>query len=180
MINLTFGSQMKYELKRYHLTLLALEQSSVMSGYWDKSQRDCSGLVRFLFRNSIFNKNDFWINSKGEKVDYLGASELISYNFHQVSQVPDFNTLKTGDIFVYYQQNKEPTSAWHLMVYVSPPRGVQQRGMLIYHNGQIGPEGAVKKVWLEELNSEVAGPWRPIASNTIFKGIYRWNGFKKE
>ena len=160
---------------------LALEQSTGnFSGYWDPSQRDCSGFVRFLFRTGAFTDKDSWLNAKGENVSYVSADQLIGYNFFELGRNTEKLSLETGDVFVWYMKNNPPKSAWHLMVYLKPPEGQAKRDLLIYHNGEMGQSGAVRKVWLHELKSYVAGAWAPNLSNRTFMGVYRWKGFLNE
>lgn len=171
------NSTQDHLIVRDRLRFMALEQSKKISGYWDPSQRDCSGFVRFLYRQSALGANGKWLNRNGEKVDYLKADELIGYNFTPITRDTTGELLQTGDLLVWYFDDKAPSDSWHIMIYLGPFSSKENRSLLIYHNGDRNLNGAVKKVWLQELLSYKAGPWRPALDNHFFKGVFRWNGF---
>ncbi len=155
---------------------LALSQAQRMSHDWEPKQRDCAGLVRYLFRKAVFTSTQRWKNSQGEEVPYVGASELVNYNFRFLGRDPDELELQTGDLIVYYRHDRRFEDAWHLMVYLAPPP-FKGDSLVIYHNGERSEKGEVRKVSWHELQSEHAREWRVHANNPVFKGIYRWNEF---
>lgn len=167
----------EHTVLRDRLRFMALEQSAKVSGYWDPGQRDCSGFVRFLFSQAVLGENGKWVDRNGEKVDYLRADELVGYNFTPITRDISNEQLKTGDLLVWFYDDKAPDDAWHIMIYLGPYKSQGNRPLLIYHNGDRNKNAAIKKVWLDELLSYKAGPWRPILDNKFFKGIFRWNGF---
>lgn len=166
------------ELKRLNMTQIALSQGDKISGYWDPKQRDCAGFVRFLYRESLFDASDKFVDKDGSPVDYIEASDLVAFNFTRITRDYDRNLLKAGDILVYFFPEKIDGSDWHLMVYLEPLRGSSDRNLAIYHNGMSGKEAKVQKVWIDELVKNDSGAWKPDISNKNFLGFYRWNKIK--
>jgi len=146
---------------RYRMVNEALAQAERVSADWDPGQRDCAGFVRFLYRK------------------FVSADELVAYNFTPVSRAPARDLLETGDILAFFDPNKPPADAWHLMLVLAPPGTAPDRPLVIYHNGASGPDAAVRKVWLDDL---FTGPpeWRPDATNPSFIGTFRWNGWPSD
>ena len=169
-------------LKNYsvqELNKLALSQVEKYSIHWDKSQRDCAGFIRFIYKTTLFHSKDSFIDKNGKSVDYLSAKELVKYNFTFVSRT-EFNLVKPGDIAVYYQNNERIDANTHLMLVVGDPLKRSKRKLLVYHNGSNRPQQSnMKKVWFDELQDVSAGNFRIDQKNKNFKGIYRWNGHAK-
>ncbi len=153
----------------------ALEQSEKITIEWDPKQRDCAGFVRFLFRVSATGTSKMWVNRKGDHVDYLSADELIAYNFDSISPQVSEEQVETGDLLVYYNPQKKPEDAWHLMVLLKPPPGSKKEILAIYHNGAQGHDAAIKKVWFGDLFGALE--WKPWTQNPRFKGVYRWKNW---
>jgi len=164
------------EMVRYRILNEALAQAEHVGADWDPSQRDCAGFVRFLYRKSTGAQTPLWRRRDGSRADFLAADELVAYNFTPISREPVKDSVATGDLLAYFDPAKPPGDAWHLMVILRPPDTAPDRLLLVYHNGASGAEGAVRKVWLDDL---IAGPpeWRPIASNRRFIGTFRWDGW---
>lgn len=162
---------------RHRLLQVALAQSEKMSPNWDPGQRDCAGFVRYLFRQTFQSDGSLWKNRKGEKVDFLTASELIAYNFQKISNVFDPTLNETGDLLVFHRPDRKPEDEWHIMILLKPPQYAKPDWLVIYHNGARPPEGSVRVVSLTELQSTLHSEWRPIRENASFLGVYRWNGW---
>lgn len=185
----------RVEFARHRLLETALRQASEISGYWDPGQRDCAGLVRFIFREAVAGPAEIWRNRQGQLTAFVSASELVAYNFTKISDLPHVSgklegklggnlggaggTLETGDILVYHRPGRRPEDTWHVMVLLKPPSGVRQEWLAIYHNGVAGPAGQVRIVSLKDLSSTVHSEWRPTGENLSFKGVYRWNQWVK-
>ncbi len=161
---------------RFRLLNEALAQAERPSADWDPGQRDCAGFVRFLFRKSTLARAAVWTRRDGTKSPYLRADELLAYNFTPLSRAVDEDRAETGDPLAFYDPEKPPLDAWHLMVVLRPPGTAPDRLLVVYHNGALAPDGTVRKVWLDDL---VTGPavWRPVPENPRFLGTFRWNGF---
>ena len=163
---------------RFRLLNEALAQAESPRGDWDPGQRDCAGFVRFLYRKSLGERGSLWRDRNGNTAAFVTAEELLSYNFSPFSRGPLKDRIQTGDLLAFYNPEKAPGDAWHLMLLLRPPGAAPDRVLVVYHNGAAGPDAAVRKVWLDDL---LAGPpeWRPAASNPRFVGTFRWNGWQE-
>ncbi len=161
---------------RFRLLNEALTQAEGPRADWDPAQRDCAGFVRFLFRKSLGGAAPLWRRADGTRASFVSAGDLLAYNFAPVSREPAPDTVETGDLLAFLNPEKPRADAWHLMVLLRPPGAAPDRILVVYHNGGAGPDAAVRKVWLEDLES---GPpeWRPSLSNPRFLGTFRWNGW---
>jgi len=164
------------ETVRYRMLNEALAQAEHIGADWDASQRDCAGLVRFLYRKSTGIRAPLWRRQDGSRADFLAADELLAYNFTPISRAPQKDSVLTGDLLAFCDPAKPPADAWHLMVILQPPGTAPDRLLLVYHNGASGREAAVRKVWLDDL---LTGPpeWRPVFTNPRFIGTFRWIGW---
>ena len=164
---------------RYRMVNEALAQAERVSADWDPGQRDCAGFVRFLYRKATGSRVPLWRRADGSAAEFVSADELVAYNFSPVSRAPARDLLETGDILAFFDPNKPPADAWHLMLVLAPPGTAPDRPLVIYHNGASGPDAAVRKVWLDDL---FTGPpeWRPDATNPSFIGTFRWNGWPSD
>ena len=161
---------------RFRMLNEALTQAESPRADWDPAQRDCAGFVRFLYRKSLGTGAAAWKTKGGGKGPFASAGDLLAYNFTPVSRVPDAERVETGDLLAFYNPEKPRTDAWHLMVLLRPPGAAPGRVLAVWHNGASGENAAVRKVWLDDLET---GPpeWRPSPSNPRFLGTFRWNGW---
>lgn len=155
------------------LTGLALEQSEAISKIWEPQQRDCAGFVRFLYREAVTGRAEMWKNSEGKNVAFLTGRDLIQNNFAPVKD----DSLETGDVLLFNRPNQPASDAWHMMVVLKSPHEFQKRLLVIYHNGEKGLGGAIRKVWWEDLRNSPFSEWRPEKSNPNYVGHYRWKGW---
>lgn len=163
---------------RFRLLGEALTQADQVSGQWDKSQRDCAGFVRYLYRKSVPSTEPLWRDRAGEAAIFLTAGDLLAYNFRPVGKEPRKDSFETGDLLAFHLPHKPPAEAFHLMVLLRPPGTATDKTLVVYHNGAEGKDGHVRKVWLDDLQS---GPpeWRPSAANPRFLGTFRWRGWSE-
>jgi uncharacterized protein YfaT (DUF1175 family) len=163
---------------RFRLLNEALTQAESPRPDWDPAQRDCAGFVRLLFRKSLGKDAPAWRLAGGTTAPFASAGELLAYNFSAVARAPEKELLETGDLLAFFNPEKPRTDAWHLMVLLRPPGAAPGRVLAVWHNGASGDGAAVRKVWLDDLES---GPpeWRPSADNPRFLGTFRWNGWKE-
>ena len=162
------------DIARFRLVNEALTQAESPRPDWDPGQRDCAGFVRFLYRKCLGEKNALWRDRYGHFVPFVTAEELLSYNFAPLSRAPAKDLVETGDLLAFYNPDKPPADAWHLMLLLRPPGAAPDRILVLYHNGAAPPDAAVRKVWLDDL---ATGPpeWRPSPANPRFLGTFRWN-----
>jgi uncharacterized protein YfaT (DUF1175 family) len=163
---------------RHRLLELALAQSEKVSSRWDPGQRDCAGLVRFLYREAVVGGAQIWRDHTGQLTPFVNAGELVGYNFHRLAPLFDESTAETGDLLVFHRPDRKPEDAWHLMILLKPPAYSKREWLVIYHNGESASKGQVRLVTLKELNTTVHSEWRPSNHNPSFLGVYRWNGWK--
>jgi len=176
---MSFASESPWrEAVESRMLRIALGNSKRISGYWDPQQRDCAGFVRFLYREALSGNAELWTNREAKKVSYVGADELVAYNFEFLSSNVHDPNLRTGDLFVYYSDKKMIGDSWHLMVLLKGQNEVSERAMLAYHSGAADESETLKKVWLKDLESTSVTEWRPQIQNPSFRGVYRWKGWK--
>jgi uncharacterized protein YfaT (DUF1175 family) len=159
-----------------------LKQADSPDPAWDPGQRDCAGLVRYSFSRALNTKKPLWLDRNGNWVNFIRAEELIAYNFKKVSELEtwgsqkndgDYSNLQTGDILVYYDHEKPPVDAWHLMIVVFSQSHPRRMPLVVYHNGARDETAAVRKIWWDTLFSSDWIAWYPGPSNKNFMGIYR-------
>jgi uncharacterized protein YfaT (DUF1175 family)/uncharacterized protein YfaP (DUF2135 family) len=183
---------------------LALQQSQKISPAWDPNQRDCSGLIRFAYREAIrerspeqrahlFLPKSLSFPSLTRRVQNLLPAYpriwLVGTSPPRFSHFADADTLishnfrlkgfqaedsKEGDILVFNQLAKMD-SPHHLMLIAN---GINHKKLAVYHNGASGAEGKIRVVSLESLLSGRVPEWLPSSVNPNFVGVFQWNRIK--
>ncbi len=169
------------ERARLKLVKLALEQSEQFSNRWQPDQRDCAGFVRFLYRDAVVGNSEIWLNKELKPAAFVTAKELIAYNFERIEIQGNLEDavaqgqVRSGDVLVFHRPHqKRVEDEWHLMIALQSPFGHQKEMIWTYHNGEMGPQGEVRKVSISDLSSSPFSEWRPTVQNPNFYGIYRW------
>ena len=116
--------------------------------------------------------------SNGAFAEFADAKTLKSLNTHLVSR--DVQDARPGDLLFYRQlETDEP---YHSMIYVGESSWLPEpisdwRGaVVVYNTGPIGKApGEMRRVTLAELLDHPSPRWRPVAGNSNFLGVYRWN-----
>ena len=106
----------RVEFARHRLLETALQQANEISGYWDPGQRDCAGLVRFVYRQAVAGPAELWRDRGNQLKSFVSASELVAYNFTKIGDAVDQQKMETGDLLVYFRPNRKPEDTWHVMV----------------------------------------------------------------
>ncbi|MGB9336611.1 MAG: DUF1175 family protein [Candidatus Acidiferrales bacterium] len=114
----------------------------------------------------------------GAFAEFADAKTLKSLNTHFVSR--EVQDARPGDLLFYRQlETDEP---YHSMIYVGESSWLPEpisdwRGaVVVYHTGPIGKvPGEMRRVTLAELLDHPSPRWRPVAGNSNFLGVYRWN-----
>lgn len=114
----------------------------------------------------------------GAFAEFADAKTLKSLNTHFISR--DLRDARPGDLLFYRQlETDEP---YHSMIYVGQSSWMPEpisdwRGaIVVYHTGPIGKgPGEMRRVTLAELLNHPSPRWRPVAGNSNFLGVYRWN-----
>jgi uncharacterized protein len=116
--------------------------------------------------------------STGAFAEFADAKTLKSLNTHFVSR--DVQDARPGDLLFYRQlETDEP---YHSMIYIGESSWLPEpisdwRGaVVVYHTGPVGKApGEMRRVTLAELLDHPSPRWRPVAGNSNFLGVYRWN-----
>jgi uncharacterized protein len=114
----------------------------------------------------------------GAFAEFADAKTLKSLNTHFISR--DLRDAESGDLLFYRQlETDEP---YHSMIYIGQSSWMPEpisdwRGaIVVYHTGPIGSApGEMRRVTLAELLDHPSPRWRPVAGNSNFLGVYRWN-----
>ena len=122
------------------------------------------GAALFRITPGRFQPGDL---NDGSFAQFADARTLMERNTHFVSR--DVRTARRGDLFFYRQL--EQNSPYHSMIVTG-----DNADWVVYDTGPIGREkGEVRRVSTEDLLHHPDLRWRPVAGNSNFLGVYRWN-----
>lgn len=152
---------------------------------WDATNRDCAGLVRYVFYEALAQHRESFFTHYPEMAllgNYAGGAEFshIGQNWKKKNYTaPELlqharylgrdttaHKLKTGDILYY------ASAEWrirHVMLVLRSGRAV----FLVYHTGDHRNELRIRT--LEDMLSLEQVQWHPTADNPVFRGVYRPN-----
>lgn len=191
---------------------LALVQARRIAPLWEPAQRDCAGLVRFVYREALRPRTEAQRRSLGipsglqfpplsdaarESVpgypalwklgvehrdarqgeqqvvgSFADAESLVGNNFTPVGF--DIETGQKGDLLVF-RRDASLEDPYHLMVIAEGGA----HGVVVYHNGAPGADGAVRVVATADLFGSSDGDWIPRKGNPSFLGVFRWVHFSR-
>ncbi len=188
---------------RETVTRLALLQARKTSPQWERRQQDCSGLVRFAYREALE------IGSAKEKeklgvpraLHLPGVSELSRKAFPQYPQIwqvgfandgkPRFGAFADAETLIGFNFRKKARDLrsarnGDLLVYQKALETdqpyhlmifVEDRpgNLVVYHNGAGGEEAQVRVVRVRDLMESPDPVWIPWSDNPHFLGVYEWN-----
>jgi uncharacterized protein len=122
------------------------------------------GASLFRITSAIFEPSDL---SDGSFAQFADARTLMQRNTHFVSR--DVRVARRGDLFFFRQL--EQNSPYHSMIVTG-----DDADWVVYDTGPIGKaKGEVRRVSTEDLLHHPDLRWRPVAGNSNFLGVYRWN-----
>lgn len=149
---------------------------------WDKKNRDCAGLVRYLFWEAMQTHNDAFLQHypamrsfpanppasllrlrPAWNQDNLSAAQLIGRS-RLVGRGMPVNSLKTGDL-LYFQSAE--LKIRHVMLVVRSGASV----FLVYHTGDDRDELRIRT--FADISALPEGHWHPEPQNPVFRGVYR-------
>jgi uncharacterized protein len=98
---------------------------------------------------------------------FADARTLMMANAFPVGR--DVRDARPGDLIFYRQL--EQNSPYHSMIITG-----EHGEWVVYHTGPIGSgKGEMRRMAMADLMHHPDARWRPIAENTNFLGVYRWN-----
>ena len=122
------------------------------------------GTGLFRVRPGPFVEGD---KSNGAFAQFADAHALMSWNTYRVGR--DLRAAKPGDLIFFRQL--EQNSPYHSMVIT----GINA-DWVVYHTGPIGEsKGEMRRMALADLLRHPDARWRPVAENSNFLGVFRWN-----
>jgi len=188
---------------RESVSRLALLQARKISPNWEKKQRDCSGLVRFAFREALEPRT----RRQGEQHGIPGALHLPALSpasrklfphYPEIWQIgytregtPFFGSFADAETllgFNFRRKGRDLGLARNadLLVFRKPYESDQPYHLMIfvedrpdalavYHNGAAGAEAQVRVVRVSDLMESPDPVWLPTMNNPHFLGVYEWN-----
>lgn len=118
-------------------------------------------------------------NLRASFAEFADAHTLQQLNTFFVSR--DVRLAQPGDLLFYRQL--EQNSPYHSVIFVGRSQfirgGPEDGSILVYHTGPSGKSpGEMRRVGLSQLLQHPSPRWRPVAGNSNFLGVYRWNILK--
>ena len=185
--------------RRWFVAILE-QQLEGLSPAWEPAQRDCSGLLRFAFREAWGPHTDGWRARVGFSGAPVGGDPgpQLAGPWRQAFPTPegwspfargailrrqacvplgrDTTGALPGDL-VFFARGGAHALPDHAMAFVRPD--VDGQPVLLYHTGPEGTgatrgEGEVRRVRLDELLHHPDADFRPTPENPAFLGVYRW------
>jgi hypothetical protein len=172
------GRDARDVLLRRELAHVALAQAKRPDPAWHPEQRDCAGLVRFVFRTAHKRfhperlASPLWRDGQGRPVDFADAETLLAQSFVLLGRDEATREgLRTGDL-VAFRQEQDAGPLFHLMLVVRPEDKAHAPARVVYHPGEKG--ASVRTGELRRLATEAPLEWRPLPTNTAFLGFFRF------
>jgi uncharacterized protein len=188
---------------REAVTRLALLQARKMSPGWEDKQRDCSGLVRFAYREALEARS---LKQK-RKLGIPGALNLpvvsefsrrVLPQYPRIWQVgrgddgkPRYGAFADAETLIGFNFRKKARDLGlarngDLLVFQKAIEDdqpyhlmifVEDRpdNLVVYHNGARGDEAQVRVVRVSDLMDSPDAVWVPTMTNPHFLGVYEWN-----
>lgn len=176
------------------------QQMESPSPAWEPAQRDCAGLLRFAFRESLAPHSAAWRERVGFAPGPPGQdpSPLFGADWRKGFPTPegaqpfakgaflrrlsclplgrDLQLARPGDL-IFFARGGARAQPDHAMAFVRPD--VDGAPMLLYHTGPEGSganrqAGEIRRVRLDDLLHHPDPEFRPLPENPAFLGLYRW------
>jgi uncharacterized protein YfaT (DUF1175 family) len=113
----------------------------------------------------------------GAFAEFADANTLRSFNTYFVSR--DVSAARRGDILFFRQVEQD--SPFHSMIFLGRSQWITDgpqaaSDVLVYDTGPVGNEpGEMRRLTMKDLLNFPSPRWRPLAGNSNFLGVYRWN-----
>lgn len=188
---------------REGVTRLALLQARKLSPGWEVKQRDCSGLVRFAYREVLEARTPHQQKQLGipaalhlPVVSPFTRRVLTQYpSIWQVglesNGTPRFGAFADAETLIGFNFRKKARALdgarnGDLLVFQKALEDDQPyhlmifvenqpENLVVYHNGGTGDEAQVRVVRVSDLMESPDAVWIPHAGNPHFLGVYEWN-----
>ena len=122
------------------------------------------GTGLFRVRPGPFVEGD---ENSGAFAQYADAHALMLWNTYRMGR--SLRAAKPGDLIFFRQL--EQNSPYHSMVITG-----RNADWVVYHTGPIGKrKGEMRRMTLADLVRHPDARWRPVAENSNFLGVFRWN-----
>ncbi len=159
---------------------------------------DCSALLRFSYREARRPHTAQWASeigldwmpplpelkhptresavfqvASGAMRQFADAEHLMRYNTRLITR--DIHLAQPGDLLFYRQL--VPSQPWHSMVFLGPSSfDTLREPCIVYHTGPSrNDRGEIRRPTLSQLLGHPEPRWRPVAGNSNFLGVFRWN-----
>ncbi|MCE1203381.1 MAG: DUF1175 domain-containing protein [Holophagaceae bacterium] len=194
------GEEGDREAFRTWFVALLEQQLEGPSPAWEPAQRDCSGLLRFAFREALASHTAAWrervaftIGAPGQDPSPAFAQEWRAgfptpegrqpfargLYLRRLACTPvgrDLQLARPGDL-IFFARGGAHAQPDHAMAFVRPD--VDGAPMLLYHTGPEGSgslrqAGELRRVRLDDLLHHPDPDFRPLPENPAFLGLYRW------
>ncbi len=133
------------------------------------------GAALFRIRPGAFLLDDL---KNGTFAEFADAKTLKDFNMRFVSR--DIHAARPGDLLFYRQLEQD--SPFHSMIFIgrSPwladSSPADSGDVVVYHTGPIGnAPGEMRRLAVADLLQHPSPRWRPVAGNSNFLGVFRWN-----
>ena len=116
--------------------------------------------------------------SNGAFLQFADAQTLWRFNVRFLSR--DLSRALPGDLLFFRQESDHVT--FHSMIYLGKSQ-IRPDGerYVLYHTGPTGSDpGEIRRLTVEKLMRFPQAEWRPVAANTSFLGVGRWNILRGE
>ena len=109
----------------------------------------------------------------GAFAEFADAQALWRHNTYFVGR--DVARARPGDLLFFRQDGGR--MPFHAMIFLGPSQ-IEPTGQdfVVYHTGPNGNlPGEIRRLSIAQLANFPDPRWRPVATNPVFLGVYRWN-----
>lgn len=109
----------------------------------------------------------------GAYAQFADAETLLRRNTHFRSR--QVERAEAGDLLFFHQDGQ--SMPYHAMIAVGRSQlAPSSEKWIVYHTGPEGKDpGEIRRVTYAQLQHHPSPQWRPVAGNSNFLGVYRWN-----
>ncbi|HET6346442.1 MAG TPA: DUF1175 family protein, partial [Myxococcota bacterium] len=131
-------------LARQIIAEVALQQLRRPSPAWQPAQRDCAGLVRFVYHEAAARlapsrlEAGLWRDGRGGTTPFADAATLLAHSFVSLGRDAVARAqIDTGDLLAFRQPDgPDGDPVYHLMLTVVPQGAAPDGAWVVYHPGE--------------------------------------------